>query len=367
MSVKLPPHVRMVRNRVGKEYFYLTLHRGTEREGKAIRLPDDPRSPEFWSEYARLLNLPTPPANANSVAALDRAWGGDPDKEYAGGSPEWNALSDTTKREWKRHRSRIVAAWGSLEVRGIAPKHVLALRDQWADKPATANNMLRCLSSMLAWSVPRDWRDDNPCREVKMLKGGEGYAPWPWEVIEAAEAELKAKGREDLWWAIALALYTGQRLGDCLSMKWSALSRGLISVKQDKTKKSLLIPVHERLQEVIATIPRRSVTILSSTQGRPWKGFQVAWQKHKPQQAAEAGLVFHGLRKSAVVMILEAGASEAETAAVTGQSLAMVVHYAKQVNQKKLAAAAILKWEKSGTGTEQDLETRLETQERKNG
>ena len=59
----------------------------------------------------------------------------------------------------------------------------------------------------------------------------------------------------------------------------------------------------------------------------------------------EDGLVFHGLRKSAVVMLLEAGATEAEVAAVTGQSLQMVVHYGKQVNQKRLAAAAILKWE----------------------
>jgi hypothetical protein len=32
-------------------------------------------------------------------------------------------------------------------------------------------------------------------------------------------------------------------------------------------------------------------------------------------------------------------------AAITGQSREMVEHYARQVNQRKLAAAAILKWE----------------------
>ena len=56
-------------------------------------------------------------------------------------------------------------------------------------------------------------------------------------------------------------------------------------------------------------------------------------------------LVFHGLRKSAVVFLLEAGCTDAETAAITGQSRDMVENYAKQVNQKRLAAAAILKWE----------------------
>jgi integrase len=348
VRVKLPPHVRKVRNRVGREYYYLTVHRGTTRQRETVRLPDDPRLPEFWGEYARLMGLPLPPQKSNTIAALDRAWGGDPLKDFTSASPEWQALSDGTKREWKRHRRRIVDAWGDLEVRGLAPKHVLALRDEFAATPATANNMLRCLSSMLGWSVPRDWREDNPCREVRPLKAGEGYAAWPWDVIEAAEQELKTKGRQDLWWAIALALYTGQRLGDCLSMQWSAIgANNILYVKQQKTGKVLLIPLHRELQAVLETIPRRAVTILTSTEGKPWRAFQTAWQKHRPSLVKERGLVFHGLRKSAVVTLLEAGATEAETASVTGQSLAMVAHYAKQVTQKKLAAAAVLKWERS--------------------
>jgi len=47
---------------------------------------------------------------------------------------------------------------------------------------------------------------------------------------------------------------------------------------------------------------------------------------------------------SAVVFLLEAGCSDADTAAITGQSRDMIEHYARQVNQKRLAAAAILKW-----------------------
>jgi integrase len=372
VPVKLPPHVKLVRNRVGREYYYLTLNRGTHLQGKPVRLPDDPRTPDFWNAYAQALGLPPARENSRSVAALDRAWGGDPANGYAGACPEWAALSPGTQREWMRHRRRIVEAWGALEVAGLSPKHVLELRDAWADVPATANNMLRCLSSMLGWSVPRDWRADNPCREVRPLKGGPGYAPWSWDVITAAERELVAKGRQDLWWAVALALYTGQRLGDCLAMKWSALSDlGVIAVTQGKTGKDLLIPAHERLAALLATIPRRAVTILTSTEGTPWQGFQTAWRKHRPRAVVEQGLVFHGLRKSAVVTLLEAGCTEAETAAVTGQSAAMVAHYAKGVNQQKLAASAILKWERAGaldgTGTERTLGTRLGTRPLKNG
>ena len=65
------------------------------------------------------------------------------------------------------------------------------------------------------------------------------------------------------------------------------------------------------------------------------------------QGLRERRLVFHGLRKSAVVTLLEAGATDAEVSAITGQSREMVAHYSRQVNQRKLAAAAILKWEAS--------------------
>ena len=63
-----------------------------------------------------------------------------------------------------------------------------------------------------------------------------------------------------------------------------------------------------------------------------------------------AGLVFHGLRKSAVVMLLEVGCTTAKVQAITGQSMRMVEHYAKQLNQKRLAASAILKWERAENG-----------------
>jgi len=280
------------------------------------------------------MQLPIPPAATNSVSALIEAWHK---------SPEWKALKPKTAKEWTRYCSRIKAAWGPLEIKGLEPRHVLALRDQFAETPAAANNLLRCLSSMLGWSVPRGWRPDNPCREVKPLKGGDGYAPWPWEVIEIARKEL----RPDLWWAVALALYTGQRLGDVLKMRWDAINGSTIKVRQEKTGKELLIPLHRDLRAVLDSIPRRAVTILTSTETRPWTkdGFKATWGKHKPKAASH--LVFHGLRKSAVVFLLEAGCSDAETASITGQSREMIEHYAKMVNQQKLAAAAVLKWEAS--------------------
>ncbi len=91
--------------------------------------------------------------------------------------------------------------------------------------------------------------------------------------------------------------------------------------------------------------------MLTSSRGTPWTqdGFRASWQaemdRHPFRVLRKRRRVFHGLRKSSVVFLLEAGCTDAEVAAITGQSRKMVEHYAKAVNQRRLAAAAILKWE----------------------
>lgn len=340
MPPKLPPHVVLVRNKTGREYLYWQKGRGANHTSARVRLPDDPSAPEFWSRYAELEQLPPPQVKTDTVRALVSAWQD---------SPDWRAMKPRTQVEWTRHSRRIVEAWGNLEVKGIEPKHVLTLRDAWSSMPATANLMLDVLTAMMRWSVPRGWRADNPCREIKRLPRSEGYAPWPWEAIAEAASIL----RPDLAQAVALALYTGQRKDDLLHMRWSAInSGGLIAVKQGKTGRDLSIPLHRDLRAVLEATPRTAVTILTSSEGTPWRsGFQATWRKHRPPLVRELGLVFHGLRKSAVVTLLEVGCSDAEVAAITGQSRKMVEHYAKRVNQEKLARTAILKWETATVNT----------------
>lgn len=105
------------------------------------------------------------------------------------------------------------------------------------------------------------------------------------------------------------------------------------------------------LSRKIADISRGDETVLTTTRGKAWtaEGFKASWSAELNREVMktlrERQLVFHGLRKSAVVFLLEAGCTDAETAAITGQSRDMVEHYAKKVNQHRLATAAILKWE----------------------
>ena len=333
----------------GRAYYYYQRNRGAQVKGPRTRLPGEPYNrdgtpnPEWWATYRALSGAPHEINLVKNFSALIVAYKA---------RPEWNDLGGRTKVEWARDLARIDKAWGSLAVAGLEPKHVLKLRDHHASTPAAANNLVKALSAMITWAIPRGWRSTNPCAHIKKLKIGEGYAPWNWNDIE----HLRDNARADLWQAAALALYSGQRLSDVLKMRWDDIQDGLIAVTQNKTGKKLWIPMHTHLRALLLKIPRTAVTVLSNTKGKPWTpmGFKASWSAELNQDEMtvlrQKRRVFHGLRKSAVVFLLEAGCSDAEVAAITGQSRQMIEHYARQVNQKKLATAAVLKWEAAGKG-----------------
>jgi hypothetical protein len=82
-----------------------------------------------------------------------------------------------------------------------------------------------------------------------------------------------------------------------------------------------------------AAVCRAGVLGLGNTRGQPRTavGFRASWGKELDMDAMmpirEAGPVFHGLRRSAVIFLLEAGCTDGEVSAITGQSRQMVEHY----------------------------------------
>src|SRR5438128_2050599 len=134
--IALPPGINAVRAR-GKSYYYFQPSRGTPHTGAAIRIPGEPMNTDgslnipWWDDYRRLAGEQKPVSKTGTFTALVDAYKL---------SPEWKALSPRTRSEWERHFRFVVARWGELQVKGVEPKHVLALRDARADTPADANN-----------------------------------------------------------------------------------------------------------------------------------------------------------------------------------------------------------------------------------
>ena len=195
------------------------------------------------------------------------------------------------------------------------------------------------LHKVLKWALDREWIETNPASGIGRYKIGE-HLPWTDAEIEA----FRENAKPEMLWAVELALYTGQRLGDCIAMRWDKMVDGGIEVVQEKGGEHLWIQLHPHLSEVLADIPKKSLTILHNTWGRPWskKGFDNAISREKKRLGIRK--VFHGLRKTAAVNLAEAGCTDRQIMSITGHQTAQQVdHYVKAASQKTRAKAAIEK------------------------
>lgn len=257
-------------------------------------------------------------------------------------SPEFKLKSVNTQKSYAlafRKAAGFLRGFNdvSAPLDSITTADVLRIRDVLMDGKG-ANQTVRCLSALFTWASHkgRQYMPENPARDVELFEEGEHDA-WPdWLVESALEAE------EVRAW-VGLLYFTGQRIGDVLKLRWSDIRSDCIELTQEKTGTKLRIPVAAELQTILETIPRRGLTIMAkSTGGRySYNGVRPVLKGWIKQQGRDEKI--HGLRKNAVNALLEAECSTAEVSAITGQSLKMVEHYAKQRNQAKLGETAIIK------------------------
>ncbi len=326
-------HLRRVRSK-GKTYWY---HRLTGE-----RLPDDENE-----RLRRVLEInmeteaPSRRVKVGSVEALANVY-------RASGA--FKQLADSTQHNYATRLRQICDLWGDFPIASIQRKHVIAMQDRHADTPATADRLVMVLRVLLAFAMDREYRADNPAKGVKKLRRPrdvEGHTPWPdW----ATDKFLTAHDGAVMGLAAALGLYTGQRKGDVLRMRWSDITAGRISVRQGKTGTRLEIPLHSQLAAVLAQHKPRSPMILTTGRGRPFTGSNFRNHFRKAIEAAglqDLGLSFHGLRYAAADQLAELGCSLKEIASITGhKSLAMLAKYTAGADQRRLSGAAIERWDK---------------------
>lgn len=312
---------------------------GTERTyfyWRATRAPlPDPASPGF-AKALREAKMAGPAAPSGTFGSLIA--------EYRR-APAYTSLAPTTRRSYLAAFDRL-ADLHRQPLSDFRRRHALQIRDGMADQPGNAKVLLKVLSMLLNFAVEREYLEANVAKGVAPLAVGE-HQPWPVAALDFAMRTLP----EHLRRAFLLALYSGQRRGDCAAMLWSQYDGEGIEVTQIKTGARLWVPCHSALRGELEAWRKgaKAVTILVNFEGLPWAssaslgtGFSDFCRRHRELD----GLTFHGLRKTAGAMLAEAGCTPHEIAAITGhQSLAMVQHYTKGADQRRRATAAVHKLE----------------------
>jgi integrase len=265
-------------------------------------------------------------------------------------SAEFKKLAPSTTRAYFGYIKLIENEFGDLPIAALDDLRMRgefkAWRDQYANKPRTADYLWTCLARILSFSKDRGLIRTNPCEGGgRLYKANRTDKIWQDDHVQA----FLSVARPEMTLALMLALWTGQRQGDLLALPWSAYDGSHFRLQQSKTKRRVVIPAGEPVRALLTQTARRCPLILSTSRGRPWTsdGFRSSWAA-TCKKAGIGGLTFHDLRGSAVVRLALADATVPQIATFTGHGLRDVeaildAHYLGR--DAKLAEVAMMKLE----------------------
>ena len=256
------------------------------RGGPLILKHVGPRKPALGAKEHAAIAAAMADARAippDTFRALIRDWCSvDPRKP---GSPEWEALADSTKRVWRGHVDLIEERWGKAPIavwndpRMVAK--VVKWRDERAATPRSADIGITVLAAMLEHARLRGRITINVARDIPTLYRGGQREEIVWTADEVARFEAAAIKEERPWitHGLSLARLTGLRLADLVTLTFDHV--GEFAVSKTALKKSrgrrrrATIPMTPDLSaflEEMRHVARKPgvETILVTSQGRPW-------------------------------------------------------------------------------------------------
>jgi integrase len=278
------------------------------------RLRGEPGDPEFLASYHEAISQKKSPPAGVLLSIL---------QGYQA-STKFDDLAERTKSDYVKIIKTIELEFGDFPLVALADRGARGLFMEWRDKLAKrsrrqADYAWVVLGAILSWALDRGLVAANPCqRGGRLYRGSRRDKIWTLN----DEIAFLDKAPQHLHLALQLALWTGQRQGDLLSLPWSAYDGKMIRLQQSKTGARVAIPVGSPLKAALDTTKKCSTLILVTKSGTPWTedGFRSSWRK-ACKTAGIVGVTFNDLRGTAVTRLALAECTEAEMATITGHTL----------------------------------------------
>jgi integrase len=252
-------------------------------------------------------------------------------------------LAAETQRTRRNILERFRQQHGDKRIALLQRRHVEDMIVARVGTPQAANNFLKTVRALMRHCITHGMCVDDPTREVRGVKvKTDGYRTWSEPDIEAFETAHPIGSRARL--ALALLLYTAQRRSDVIRMGRQHVRTGALSVRQQKTGRTLEIPIHPTLQAILDATPTDHLTFLTTQAGKPFSpaGFTNWFRDRCNEAGLPLGTSAHGLRKAACRRLAEAGCSANLIAAVSGhKSLREVQRYTEAADQARMARSAM--------------------------
>jgi len=214
---------------------------------------------------------------------------------------------------------------------------------------ATCNREMATIRHMMNKAVEWGFLWETPCKGIKPLREPKGRVRFL-TVDEAATLIEKAKAH--LKPVLIMALETGMRKAEILSLRWEDVDSANSSLYVRKTKNGepRHVPMSERLAAVLKKVPRRvgSSYLFATKKGRPFLDMRTAFEN----ACFTAGIVnfrFHDLRHTAASHLAMAGVPLRAVGEILGHKTPSMTNRYAHLSQEHLKAAvdSLPAWEKA--------------------
>ncbi len=331
--------VQTIRRRYKGRLYEYHYHRKT---GTRLQAPFG--SGEFFAELTALerSTRATPqPAKAGTLGGLIMAYRQ---------SPEYRRLAERTRHDYEL----VFDYLKPLDARPLIQLDsagVIRIRDRTLElkKRRFANHTLQVLATILNWGRPRNLAPaTNPAAGIPKVPRPRELPPAnrPWSYEETKAALDAATG--GLRVAIALAVFTGMRGGDIVSVTWAAYDGQNLEWQQRKTGDPVWLPALPELKAILDSAPRTATTIATKQDGTPAteaglrKAFRTLVLRLLSDRKVEPGLTLHGCRHSLGKDLADLGADPRMIQAVLGQrSMSASLHYSERADRRRAASASV--------------------------
>ena len=202
--------------------------------------------------------------------------------------------------------------------------------------PASTNRELSLLKRLFNVAIEWGKAEFNPAAKIKKLREA---GPRERILSEDEEAALMAEAHNHLRPFLVLALNTGMRRGEILSLRWEnvSLESGLVLIEAARAKsgKERKVPINEPAREALLNLGRRSAgyVFINSQTRKPFKDIKTTF-KHACKEAGIKSIRIHDLRHTFATRFIAAGGDLVALSKVLGHSsILMTMRYAHSIDE----------------------------------
>jgi integrase len=261
-------------------------------------------------------------------------------------------LSDAMMRKYKHVVAELTQAFGDRPVKSITTDDIRRLRELWKFAPVTMQKRMEMVRKFFSFCLESDWIDKSPAKSVETPPVK--YDPtlpftedemekilWAADSIRVAHPRMPVGNEKKLKALILLMRYSGIRISDAVMFKRSLLAKGMLFLRQEKTKQPVLVPLPKKVIDALDACDEGGEYFFYRQIGKP-KSAITEWQDRLKKVYVMAGIPdghSHRLRDTFSVDLLQKGVPIQTVSMLLGHTSIKTTekHYSPWVKSRQTA------------------------------